>query len=76
MVVQLENVSEAARMRHVDLWLTDDEAEAIASQRHSQVRDQVVRLLQYGVRERHEACEAWLGSVDGIANCNRKCTLQ
>ena len=37
---------------------TYEEAEAIAEEKHSQVRDQVVRLLLYGVREGREAREA------------------
>ena len=39
------------------LFLTRAEAEAMAKKKHSDVRDKVVRLLQYGVRERREASE-------------------
>jgi len=37
--------------------VTLEEAEAIAEERCSQVRDRAVSFLQYGVRERREASE-------------------
>ncbi len=44
--------------KQLPLFGTLEEAEAIAEEKCSQVRDRVVRLLQYEVREGREASEA------------------
>ena len=46
------------RVDQLALFCSLEEAEAIAEEKRSQVRDKVVRLLQYGVREGREASEA------------------
>jgi len=46
------------RVDQLPLFGTLEEAEAIAEERRSQVRDRVVRLLQDEVREGREASEA------------------
>jgi len=51
--------------RQLPLFGTLEEAEAIAAKEHSRVRDKVVRLLQYEVREGHEASEAGDGTQSG-----------
>ena len=43
------------RVDQLALFCTLEEAEAIAEEKRSQVRDKVVRLLQCEAREGHEA---------------------
>ena len=54
--------------RQLLLFATLEEAEAIAEEKRSQVRDKVVRLLQDGVRERREASE---DEACRLAGCGR-----
>jgi len=51
-------------MKQLELFLTVEEAEALAEKRALQARDRAVRLLQYEVREGREAKEA--GDVDDL----------
>jgi len=44
-------------MRQLELFCTLEEAEAIAEEKRSQVRDRVVRLLQCGTVRGREASE-------------------
>ena len=55
---------------------TLEEAEAIAKKKSSRVRDQVVCLLQYGVRERREASEDGESLLVLIANRNGSVIMQ
>ena len=45
-------------MKQLEMFCTLEEAEAIAEEKRSQVRDQVVRLLQVEQSEGREASEA------------------
>ncbi len=57
MDVEQPAAGEGHVVKQIELFCTLEEAEAIAEEKRSQVRDKVVRLLQYEVRERREAGE-------------------